>query len=187
MGLFSKTQTTSELPVKETDVESSATSALPSKGPSINDLSDDTREASNMTEKAADGADDLTKAKSNAVSEDYETVNHVTGLKLAVIVTGLCLSVLLVALDNTIIATAIPKITDQFHALEDIGWYGSSYLLTICAFQLIFGKIYTFFPVKWVFLIAITIFEIGSAICGAAPNSTALIIGRAVAGIATSV
>ncbi|GBF61767.1 efflux pump [Trichophyton mentagrophytes] len=186
MGLFSKTQTTSELPVKETDVESSATSALPSKGPSINDLSDDTREASNMTEKAADGADDLTKAKSNAVSEDYETVNHVTGLKLAVIVTGLCLSVLLVALDNTIIATAIPKITDQFHALEDIGWYGSSYLLTICAFQLIFGKIYTFFPVKWVFLIAITIFEIGSAICGAAPNSTALIIGRAVAGIGSA-
>ncbi|EGD96741.1 MFS transporter [Trichophyton tonsurans CBS 112818] len=186
MGLFSKTQTTSELPVKETDVESSATSALPSKGPSINDLSDDTREASNMTEKAADGADDLTKAKSNAVSEDCETVNHVTGLKLAVIVTGLCLSVLLVALDNTIIATAIPKITDQFHALEDIGWYGSSYLLTICAFQLIFGKIYTFFPVKWVFLIAITIFEIGSAICGAAPNSTALIIGRAVAGIGSA-
>lgn len=98
MGLFSKTQTTSELPVKETDVESSATSAQPSKGPSINDLSDDTREASNMTEKGADGADGLTKAKSNAVSEDYETVNHVTGLKLAVIVTGLCLSVLLVAL-----------------------------------------------------------------------------------------
>ncbi|EFE42468.1 hypothetical protein TRV_02776 [Trichophyton verrucosum HKI 0517] len=186
MGLFSKTQTTSELPVKETDVESSATSALPSKGHSTNDLSDDTREASNMTEKGADGADDLTKAKSNAVSEDYETVNHVTGLKLAVIVTGLCLSVLLVALDNTIIATAIPKITDQFHALEDIGWYGSSYLLTICAFQLIFGKIYTFFPVKWVFLIAITIFEIGSAICGAAPNSTALIIGRAVAGIGSA-
>ncbi|DAA75241.1 TPA_exp: Uncharacterized protein A8136_1992 [Trichophyton benhamiae CBS 112371] len=186
MGLFSKTQTTSELPVKETDVESSATSALPSKGPSTNDLSDDTREASNMTEKDTDGADGLTKAKSNAVSEDYETVNHVTGLKLAVIVTGLCLSVLLVALDNTIIATAIPKITDQFHALEDIGWYGSSYLLTICAFQLIFGKIYTFFPVKWVFLIAITIFEIGSAICGAAPNSTALIIGRAVAGIGSA-
>ena len=51
---------------------------------------------------------------------------------------------------------------------------------------MIFGKIYTFFPVKWVFLIAITIFEIGSAICGAAPNSTALIIGRAVAGIGSA-
>lgn len=88
--------------------------------------------------------------------------------------------------DNTIIATAIPKITDQFHALEDIGWYGSSYLLTICAFQLIFGKIYTFFPVKWVFLTAITIFEIGSAVCGAAPNSTALIVGRAIAGIGSA-
>ncbi|KAM5471283.1 MFS sugar transporter [Microsporum audouinii] len=183
MGLFSK----SELPVKDADLESSGTSALPSKGASINEPNDDaTKEAGSLSEKAPAGPDELTKARSNAVSEDYETANHVTGLKLAVIVTGLCLSVLLVALDNTIIATAIPKITDQFHALEDIGWYGSSYLLTICAFQLIFGKIYTFFPVKWVFLTAITIFEIGSAVCGAAPNSTALIVGRAIAGIGSA-
>ena len=85
--------------------------------------------------------------------------------------------------DNTIIATAIPRITDHFGALDDIGWYGSSYLLTTCAFQLMFGKFYTFFPVKWVFLIAIGIFEIGSAVCGAAPNSESLIIGRAVSGL----
>lgn len=38
---------------------------------------------------------------------------------------ALCISVFLVALDNTVISTAIPKITDQFHALQDVGWYGS--------------------------------------------------------------
>jgi hypothetical protein len=38
---------------------------------------------------------------------------------------GLCITVFLVALDNTIIATAIPKITDEFHSLDDVGWYGS--------------------------------------------------------------
>jgi len=48
-----------------------------------------------------------------------------TGAKLAVIVASLCLSVFLMALDNTIIATAIPKITDHFKALDDVGWYGS--------------------------------------------------------------
>lgn len=56
----------------------------------------------------------------------------------------------------------------------------------MCAFQLMFGKIYTFFPVKWVFLTAIFIFEVGSTVCGAAPTSEALIIGRAVAGMGAS-
>lgn len=51
------------------------------------------------------------------------------------------------------------------------------------AFQLFFGKLYTFFPIKYVYLSALFIFEIGSAVCGAAPTSISLIIGRAVAGI----
>lgn len=46
-----------------------------------------------------------------------------------------------------------------------------------------FGKFYTFFSIKWVFLAAIGLFELGSLVCGAAPTSTALIIGRAVAGL----
>lgn len=63
-----------------------------------------------------------------------------SGLKLGIISLALCLSVFLVALDNTIIATAIPKITDRFNSLQDVGWYGSAYLLTTCALQLFFGK-----------------------------------------------
>jgi MFS family permease len=90
------------------------------------------------------------------------------------------------ALDNTIITTAIPRITDQFKSIDQVGWYGSAYLLTTCAFQLFFGKLYTFFSIKWVYLTALVIFEIGSAICGAAPNSAALIIGRAIAGVGSA-
>jgi len=81
-----------------------------------------------------------------------------------------------------IIATAIPKISDQFHSIEDIGWYASAYMLTGSAFMLLFGKFYTFYSPKWVFMIAIGLFELGSAVCGSAPNSTAFIIGRALAG-----
>jgi MFS family permease len=87
------------------------------------------------------------------------------------------------ALDNTILATAIPRITDQFKSLDDVGWYASSYLLTNCALQLTFGKLYTFYDIKLVFLVALFIFELGSLICGVAPNSIALIIGRSIAGI----
>ncbi|PWW76253.1 MFS general substrate transporter [Tuber magnatum] len=104
-------------------------------------------------------------------------------IALTLITTALSLAVFLVALDQTIIATAIPKITDQFGALSDVGWYGSSYMLTVCSFQLVYGKIYTFFSLKWVFLAAIGIFELGSLICGVAPDSKALIVGRAIAGL----
>ncbi|KAM3064652.1 hypothetical protein ACMFMG_011965 [Clarireedia jacksonii] len=97
-----------------------------------------------------------------------------------------CLAVLCVALDNTIIATAIPRITDEFHALDDVGWYGSSYLLTTSAFQLLFGKFYSQFSVKWVFLTALALFELGSLICGVAPNSMSLIVGRAIAGLGSA-
>lgn len=118
-----------------------------------------------------------------AAAEEEDDFEYPTKMKLAAITVALCLSVFCMALDNTIIATAIPRITDQFKALNDVGWYGSSYLLTTCATQLIYGKFYTYYSIKWVYLIALSIFELGSLICAVAPNSTALIIGRAIAGV----
>ncbi|KAK3631642.1 MFS sugar transporter [Elasticomyces elasticus] len=112
--------------------------------------------------------------------------NYPKATELILITFALCLSVFCVALDNTIIATAIPRITDQFNSINDIGWYGSAYLLTTCSFQLFYGKLYTLFPIKWVYLVGLVIFEIGSAVCGAAPNSPALIVGRAVAGLGSA-
>jgi len=119
-------------------------------------------------------------------SEEIPTAdeaNYPTKLKLILIVFSLNISLFCVGLDNTILSSAIPKITDQFHALDDVGWYASSYLLTTCAFQLTWGKIYAFYPAKWTYLAALFIFELGSLIAGVAPSSTALIIGRAISGI----
>ncbi|KAK3390528.1 major facilitator superfamily domain-containing protein [Podospora didyma] len=96
------------------------------------------------------------------------------------------LALFLVALDRTIIATAVPRISDEFQSLGDIGWYGSAYMLTTSCAQLVYGRIYKFYDMKWVFLISMIVFEIGSAICGAAPNSTVFIIGRAIAGLASA-
>ena len=100
-----------------------------------------------------------------------------------VLMACLFLVTFLIALDRLIIATAIPHITDQFNSLGDVGWYVSAYLLTSCSFQLLMGRIYTFYNPKWVWLGCILIFEIGSAICGAAPNSPVFIFGRALAGL----
>jgi MFS family permease len=100
------------------------------------------------------------------------------------IMIGMYLSIFLVALDRTIIATAIPKITDEFNSIEDIGWYGSAYMLaTACLFP-ISGCIYRHYSTKWVFITSLVIFEAGLALCGAAPSSVAFIIGRAIAGLA---
>ncbi|GFF30035.1 putative HC-toxin efflux carrier TOXA [Aspergillus udagawae] len=103
--------------------------------------------------------------------------------KVVVIILGLYLAVFLVALDQTIIGVAIPKITDKFKSIEDIAWYGSAYFLTSTALQPSYGRIYKIFSVKWGFLVAVLIFEIGSLICAVAPSSTVLIVGRAIAGI----
>ncbi|KAL3455893.1 major facilitator superfamily domain-containing protein [Aspergillus heterothallicus] len=104
-------------------------------------------------------------------------------MKLAAILVGINLAMFLVGLDNTILSSAIPKITDRFHALGDVGWYASAYLLTNCAFQLMWGKLYTFYVVKWVYLSALFLFELGSLVCAVSPSSTALIVGRAIAGV----
>ena len=81
-----------------------------------------------------------------------------------------------------ITATAIPKITTVFDSLNDVGWYGSSYLLTTTSLQPSLGKVYTYFNIKWTYIGAIVVFEIGSLVCALAQNSVMLIIGRAIAG-----
>lgn len=48
---------------------------------------------------------------------------------------------------------------------------------------MIFGKLYTFYSIKWVYLTALFVFELGSFVCGITPNSVGLIMGRAVAGM----
>jgi predicted MFS family arabinose efflux permease len=56
----------------------------------------------------------------------------------------------------------------------------------MCTFQLIMGKVYKFYPAKPIFLAGCVLFEVGSAICGAAPNSKSFIVGRAIAGLGSS-
>ena len=85
--------------------------------------------------------------------------------------------------DQTILTTAVPTISDQFGALGDIGWYTAAYLVTTSTFQLAYGKLYSLFPTKIVYIAAIFVFEMGSIMCAAAPNSPVLIVGRAIAGL----
>lgn len=54
---------------------------------------------------------------------------YVTGVKLWLVVLALSLALFVTMLDMSIVATAIPHITNQFHSLNDVGWYGAAYQL----------------------------------------------------------
>ncbi|KAI0851731.1 MFS general substrate transporter [Daldinia vernicosa] len=111
---------------------------------------------------------------------------YVQGPKLYLVMLSTTMVYFLIMLDNTILATAIPYITDEFHSLLDVGWYGSAYQLSCSALQPFGGKIYSKFNSKWSFIIYLILFEAGSAVCGAASSSAMLIGGRAIAGVGGS-
>ncbi|EJU00927.1 MFS multidrug transporter [Dacryopinax primogenitus] len=127
------------------------------------------------TEKPPQGSDDV----QTTVVEVY----YPSGFRLVAVVVAVVASMFLAALDMTIVATAIPRITDEFHSLDDVGWYGSAFFLTLASFQSTWGKAFKYFSLKYGVLLSIAIFELGSLICAVAPNSVTLIIGRAIAGL----
>ncbi|CAK7243766.1 MAG: hypothetical protein STHCBS139747_005294 [Sporothrix thermara] len=127
-------------------------------------------------EAAADAAD--AAAAATPTEDDYP---H--GFQLIALVSSSLVAVFLIALDQTIVGTAIPKITDEFHGLKDVSWYAAAYFMTFGAAQASAGKLYKYFSLKWSFLVSMIIFEVGSLLCGVTPSSTALVVGRAIAGL----
>ena len=81
-------------------------------------------------------------------------------------------------MDNQIVATALPTIVGEFGQLERFGWVGSAYLLTSSVLMPIYGKLGDLFGRKYVIMVAITIFTIGSLICGMAYSMNSLIAAR---------
>ena len=138
-----------------------------------------TKEATNASHRSASREQDLRQLDS---LDRINTADFPTKSKLAFIVLALVLSIFLVSLDMTIVATAIPRITDEFNSLQDVGWYGAAFFLTVGAFQSTWGKGYKFYDLKKTYLVSIGIFEVGSLICGVAQNSITLIVGRAIQG-----
>lgn len=150
-----------------------------------------THSDSERKESKVDNSDaeelDGSRTNSETQKEDEESEEdddkYVTGIPLALLSVSLLATVFIVALSNTIISTAIPTLTSVFNSYDDIAWYTSAEALTATAFQLPFGRAYALLNLKWAFLTSLGIYLLGSLICGVAPTSIALIIGRAIAGV----
>ncbi|KAI1860003.1 uncharacterized protein JN550_011687 [Neoarthrinium moseri] len=105
------------------------------------------------------------------------------GVRLWTSVVPLFTVSMLHGLDLTILAAVVPTITNHFKTVEDIGWYSSSYSVTMASFGFMFGRLYTLVSNKRLYMIALGIFELGSLLCTVAPTSWFFILGRCLAGI----
>ncbi|KAI1050268.1 hypothetical protein LB506_001924 [Fusarium annulatum] len=110
---------------------------------------------------------------------------RIQGWRWAVAYSAMLSTTLLFAIDNTIVANIQPSIINDFGRLELMSWIGTGFALGTM-FILLWGKVYGVFNIKWVYIFNIFLFEAGSAVCGAAPNIQALIIGRVIAGVGGS-
>jgi EmrB/QacA subfamily drug resistance transporter len=96
---------------------------------------------------------------------------------------GVQLGIFLGAVDQTIVATALPAIADELNGIQHISWTVSAYLLTATASTPIYGKLSDLYGRRALFTTAIVIFLIGSILCGMASSMGMLIGARALQGL----
>lgn len=96
---------------------------------------------------------------------------------------ALMLVMLLAALDQTIVATALPRIAQELHGLNEFSWVATAYLLASGVSTPLYGKISDLLGRKKIFQFAILLFLGGSILCGLSQNMTQLVIFRAIQGL----
>lgn len=124
-----------------------------------------TRNAPSSAPSAAPGAEDLSHRQ------------------ILVIFSGLMLGMFLAALDQTIVATALPTIVGELGGLNHLSWVVTSYLLATTVSTPLYGKLGDLYGRKRLFQGAIVVFLIGSVLCGLATSMGQLIAFRAIQGI----
>ena len=107
-----------------------------------------------------------------------------TRKQILILLSGIMLGLFLAALDQTIVATALPAISQDLGQIQQIPWIATSYLLASTVSVPMFGKISDLFGRKPLFQFAIWTFFIGSIACGVSQTMTQLIIARTIQGIA---
>jgi EmrB/QacA subfamily drug resistance transporter len=122
-------------------------------------------------------------ARRNAAARDKGEAAPLTHPEIRAVIYGIMLAMFLGALDQTIVATALPTIGRHFGALEQLSWVVTAYLLTATAVTPIYGKLADNYGRRATMLTAIGIFAAGSLACALAPSMTALVLGRALQGL----
>lgn len=120
------------------------------------------------------------KNKSNSTDQKNRPLIH---REILIVLSGLMTGMLLAALDQTIVSTALKNIVEEFNGLNHYTWVITAYLLTSTASTPLYGKISDLYGRRPVFQFAIITFLIGSFLAGASQNMTQLIFTRALQGL----
>ncbi|KAL6716469.1 hypothetical protein ACLMJK_006036 [Lecanora helva] len=123
------------------------------------------------------------EAEKGTPSADPEIPQRdIHGIKWAFAVFSVLASTFLFAIDNTIVADIQPAIIERFGDVNKLPWLSVAFLVAAAGTNLVWGKMYAQFDAKILYLVSVFLFEVGSAICGAANLIDVLIFGRALCG-----
>lgn len=115
--------------------------------------------------------------------EQTEYASRLTKKRVVLTTVAVIAGMFLAAIDGTIVATALPTIVADLHGLEAYAWVFSGFLLAEIATIPLWGRLADMFGRKKIFLAGMTIFLVGSALCGMSQTMTELVIFRAIQGI----
>ncbi|KAE9377409.1 MFS general substrate transporter [Stipitochalara longipes BDJ] len=130
--------------------------------------------------------DNVADEKAEPATANEPSPRSIHGVKWVTVITAILSSIFLFSLDNTVVADVQPAIVERFGEVNKLPWISVTFLLAAASMNLIFGKIFGQFNAKWTYIVCVIIFELGSALCGAATSMNMLIVGRAVCGLGGS-
>lgn len=124
-----------------------------------------------------------TAVDSKKSEEDPQfNIPGITQRNFVLILTGLWSATFLASLDGTIVATLLTDIGSSFEKSNMASWLGTSYLLSVCCFTPIYGRLCDIIGRRGAMILALTLFGVGTVGCGIAPSMETLILARAIAG-----
>ncbi|EED21064.1 efflux pump antibiotic resistance protein, putative [Talaromyces stipitatus ATCC 10500] len=133
-------------------------------------------------EAALEKGQETTPDAPGAEATEPASPRDVHGLSWVLVIISILGSTFLFGLDNTIAADVQPAIIERFNSINKISWVSVAFMMGAGSTNL-FCHMYSQFNLKYLYIISIALFQIGSALCGAAPNMDVLIVGRAICGI----
>lgn len=122
------------------------------------------------------------KAERGLSQGGLEKVRTVRGFPWFIVCIALYMTCFLYGLDTTIAADVQGPVAAAFGHVQQLSWVGAGFPLGSVCVILLLGTLYNTFNIKWIYIATVILFEAGSALCGAAPSMSALIVGRVIAG-----
>jgi len=127
--------------------------------------------------------DDDVAEPSSPIADQPPLLNNFSSVDVAWILAGLWSAVFLGALDGTIVATLLTPIGSDFKKSNQASYIGTSYLLSLCCFTPLYGRLSDILGRKGAMLLALFLFGSGTILCGMVPSMETLILARALAGM----